>query len=131
MVINQWHVGEFMFEEVETSVVINGHTRWFRFFVRSVKPNNELYETLEHAMAEAIGQKYAGQRGAASTGVDSPAGWFMRMIGADGYRGMTTAEIRTAQSAEARKAEDDRLTEMSARGRERRNLARGSDELLG
>lgn len=43
----------------------------------------ELYNSLEHAMAAAIAEKYTGKRGAGGTGVDTAAGWFMRMIGAD------------------------------------------------
>lgn len=42
-----------------------------------------LYSTLDHAMVAAVGEKYTGQRGAGGTGVDTAAGWFMRMIGAD------------------------------------------------
>lgn len=42
----------------------------------------ELYPSLDHALVAAVGEKYTGQRGAGGTGVDTAAGWFMRMIGA-------------------------------------------------
>lgn len=43
----------------------------------------ELYDSLEHAMVAAVGEKYTGQRGAGGTGVGTAADWFMKMIGAD------------------------------------------------
>jgi hypothetical protein len=44
--------------------------------------NREMYESLEEAMVAAVGAKYTGERGAGGSGVDTAAGWFMRMIGA-------------------------------------------------
>lgn len=46
------------------------------------KMGSEWYNTLEHAMAAAIAEKYTGARGAGGTGVGTAADWFMRMIGA-------------------------------------------------
>jgi hypothetical protein len=43
----------------------------------------EWFNSLEHAMAAAIAEKYTGARGAGGTGVGTAADWFMRMIGAD------------------------------------------------
>jgi hypothetical protein len=42
----------------------------------------ECFETLDEAMVAAVGAKYTGERGAGGSGVDTAAGWFMRMIGA-------------------------------------------------
>lgn len=50
----------------------------------SISPElGELYASIEHAMVAAVGEKYTGPRGASGTGVNTAAGWFMRMIGAD------------------------------------------------
>lgn len=46
----------------------------------------ELYNSLEHAMVAAVGEKFTGPRGAGGTGVGTAADWFMRMIGADQLR---------------------------------------------
>lgn len=43
----------------------------------------EWYDSIEHAMAAAIAEKYTGRRGAGGPGVGTAADWFMRMIGAD------------------------------------------------
>jgi hypothetical protein len=43
----------------------------------------ELYNSLEHAMVAAVGEKYTGKRGAGGTAVGTAADWFMKMIGAD------------------------------------------------
>lgn len=42
----------------------------------------ELYESIEHAMAAAVAEKFTGKRGAGGTGVGTAADWFMKMIGA-------------------------------------------------
>jgi hypothetical protein len=42
----------------------------------------ELYNSIEHAMASAIAEKYTGPRGAGGSGVGTAADWFMRSIGA-------------------------------------------------
>ena len=47
------------------------------------EPGAEMYADLDTAIVSAVGEKYTGQRGAGGTGVDTAAGWFMRMIGAD------------------------------------------------
>lgn len=46
---------------------------------------HEWHPTIEHAMAAAIAEKYTGRRSAGGVGVDTAAGWFMRMIDADGW----------------------------------------------
>lgn len=43
----------------------------------------ELHAALDRAMVAWVAEKYTGARGAGGTGVDTAAGWFMRMIGAD------------------------------------------------
>lgn len=45
--------------------------------------SGEWFDSLDMAMVSAIGEKWTGRRGAGGTGVDTAAGWFMRMIGAD------------------------------------------------
>lgn len=90
---NRWTVGRWTFYQVEDhgfSGNLAGRPL-FGFTVTDEEKTDpwgrpkfgELYETLEHAMAAAIAEKYTGKRGAGGTGVDTAAGWFMRMIGAD------------------------------------------------
>lgn len=43
--------------------------------------NNDLYNSAERAIIEAIAAKYCGTRGAGGTGVDTAGGWFAKMIG--------------------------------------------------
>lgn len=59
-----------------------GEILW-RFAIDGQKGSSELYPDLDYVMVAAVGQKYTGSRGAGGTGVDTAAGWFMRMIGAD------------------------------------------------
>jgi len=42
----------------------------------------EMYASLDHALVAAVGEKWTGPRGASGSGVETAAGWFMRMIGA-------------------------------------------------
>jgi hypothetical protein len=44
--------------------------------------SGEWYDSLDMAIVSAVGEKWTGRRGAKGTGVDTAAGWFMRMIGA-------------------------------------------------
>ena len=43
--------------------------------------SNEWYNSIEHAMAAAIAEKYTGPRGAGGSGVGTAADWFMKMLG--------------------------------------------------
>lgn len=90
---NRWEIGEWTFFQVEEHGFdhVNG-APLYGFGDGSTRKTGalagqpafgELYETLEHAMVAAVAEKYTGRRGAGGTGVDTAAGWFMRMIGAD------------------------------------------------
>ncbi len=50
---------------------------------RGIPKTGELHEALDRALVAWVAEKYTGPRGAGGTGVDTAAGWFMRMIGAD------------------------------------------------
>jgi hypothetical protein len=46
-------------------------------------PVGEWFPSIDRAMIAAVGEKYAGPRGAGGTGVGTAADWFARMIGMD------------------------------------------------
>ncbi len=114
-----WTVGEYAFQEVDTAW--GGERRTFyRHATEGLERSNELFDSLEHAIVSAIGEKYTGRRGASGSGVGTAADWFMRMIGADAYPNMPAAAVRDQQAAEARKAEAERMTALAIRRGERR-----------
>ena len=84
-VTNRWVVGEYVIEEVEG----HGFSDWqgqplYRFHLENQRQGlNELFPSLDYALVAAVGQKWTGHRGAGGSGVDTAAGWFMKMIGAD------------------------------------------------
>lgn len=84
-VTNRWKVGDYTFEEIEG----HGFSEWegqplYRFEIQGQRQGlNELFPSLDHALVAAVGQRWTGHRGAGGSGVDTAAGWFMRMIGAD------------------------------------------------
>lgn len=127
----RWTVGEWEFQEVE---ILWGSHEWrtfYRFTAEGLAPNNELYDTLEHAMAEAIGSKYTGPRGAGGSGVNTAAGWFLRMIGADAYPNMTAAEVAAKQEGERLAERQRRLDAEADRRVAARKTVRGTDKVLG
>lgn len=84
---NRWKVGDWTFYEVHGLYGHDGRAL-FGYSIGDAMDDQgmpkigELYNTLEHAMAAAIAEKYTGPRGAGGTGVGTAADWFMRMIGA-------------------------------------------------
>jgi hypothetical protein len=86
---NRWTVGEWTFYQVEDHG-FTGELEGKPLFGFTTEPTaftgkpklGELYDSLEHAMVSAVGEKYTGRRGAGGTGVGTAADWFMRMIGA-------------------------------------------------
>lgn len=54
----------------------------YSFRLSNQRENCYVFPTIERAVVEAISAKYCGQQGASGTGVDTAAGWFMKMIGA-------------------------------------------------
>jgi hypothetical protein len=101
---NRWAVGQWQFFEIDAAQISDSYAgrTLYGFEVQAedgARPEvgnvREWYNTLEHAMASAIAEKYTGPRGAGGTGVDTAAGWFMRMIGADN---LVAAEDREVQS---------------------------------
>jgi hypothetical protein len=99
---NRWTVGQWLFTEIDgrqISDTYEGRTL-YGFSPAGEPPGaagriSEWYNTLEHAMAAAIAEKYTGPRGAGGSGVGTAADWFMRMIGADA---LVAAEDREVQS---------------------------------
>lgn len=86
-----WTIGEWIFSEIDGRQISDTYEgrKLYGFAPAIVEGSsqagrvNEWYNTLEHAMAAAIAEKYTGPRGAGGTGVGTAADWFMRMIGAD------------------------------------------------
>jgi hypothetical protein len=83
---NTWTIGEWTFYEVHG---LTGHEGKALFgFGDGTRDSNgdpkygELYNSLDHAMVAAVGEKHTGPRGAGGSGVGTAADWFMRMIGA-------------------------------------------------
>lgn len=115
LVNRTWTVGqEYTFQEVEADWAGERRT-FYRFSVDGLDRSSELYDSIEHAMASAIGEKFTGRRGAGGTAVGTAADWFMRMCGADAYEGMTAAEIRSVQEEQARRERDEWAAQMAAR----------------
>lgn len=88
-VTERWYIGQWRFVQVEDHGFSGEHADRPLFSYTTVtdessrKDYGELYNSLEHAMAAAIAEKYTGPRGAGGRGVGTAADWFMRMIGAD------------------------------------------------
>lgn len=80
----RWVVGEYVFIEHEDNRGEFGEPGklFYRFTREGARDNSELYPSLDHALVAAVGEKYTGPRGAGGSGVDTAAGWFMKMIGA-------------------------------------------------
>jgi hypothetical protein len=102
--MNRWSIGLWQFFEIDGRQLSNsyGGRKLYGFETQAgdgarpeVSNVHEWYDSLEHAMAAAIAEKYTGRRGAGGTGVGTAADWFMRMIGADK---LVAAEDREVQS---------------------------------
>jgi len=84
-----WTIGQWQFYEIDGRQLTESYAgrKLFGFTAASDEATadqcGEWYNTLEHAMAAAIAEKYTGARGSGGTGVGTAADWFMRMIGAD------------------------------------------------
>lgn len=101
----RWAVGAWQFFEIDGRQISDSYAgrKLYGYETQAEdgarpEPGNvrEWFNTLEHAMAAAIAEKYTGAPGAGGTGVGSAADWFMRMIGADQ---LVAAEHRETQSA--------------------------------
>lgn len=85
----RWMVGTWTFYEVVDHGFSHTDGPLYGFTVMPETWNNgapkfgELYNTLEHAMVAAVGEKFTGPRGAGGPGVGTAADWFMAMIGAE------------------------------------------------
>jgi hypothetical protein len=102
---NRWNVGAWQFFEIDGRQISDTYEgrKLYGFEVQAedgARPEvgnvREWFNSLEHAMAAAIAEKYTGPRGAGGSGVGTAADWFMRMIGADQ---LVAAEDRDAQAA--------------------------------
>jgi hypothetical protein len=69
----------------------------------------ELYNSLEHAMAAAIAEKFTGKRGAGGTGVGTAADWFMKMVGAHDLNAVAAPHWELEKALEATKVSDPRF----------------------
>jgi hypothetical protein len=89
---NRWAVGQWQFFEIDGRQISDTYAgrKLFGYETQAedgarpeVSNVREWFNSLEHAMAAAIAEKYTGPRGAGGSGVGTAADWFMRMIGAD------------------------------------------------
>jgi hypothetical protein len=78
-----WTVGEYTFTEHTDHGFPSFEGESLYKFEINGEASSELYASLDEAMVAAVGEKYTGPRGAGGAGVDTAAGWFMRMIGAE------------------------------------------------
>jgi hypothetical protein len=102
--VHRWMVGDWNFYQIEDHGS-GGPSKDKPLFGFTTMPEEwrdngevkmgEFYNSLEHAMAAAIAEKYTGPRGARGSRVGTAADWFMRMIGADQ---LVAAEDRETQS---------------------------------
>jgi hypothetical protein len=79
-----WTVGEYKFR-LFTNHHISSYAGkpLYDFLINGERKGiRELYASLDEAMVAAVGERHTGPRGAGGSGVDTAAGWFMRMIGA-------------------------------------------------
>ena len=83
-VTNAWRVGPYVFSEIEGHGFASIPGPVYRFEIDGRPASHEVYETLDMALASAVGERWTGPRGAGGSGVDTAAGWFLRMIGAIG-----------------------------------------------
>jgi hypothetical protein len=99
---NRWTVGQWQFFEIDGREISDTYEgrKLFGYADNTVdasaEKSREWFNSLEHAMAAAIAEKYTGPRGAGGTGVGTAADWFMRMIGADQ---LVAVDHRETQSA--------------------------------
>jgi hypothetical protein len=97
----RWTIGAWQFFEIDGRQISDTYEgrKLYGFTANTVGAQagdtSEWFNTLEHAMAAAIAEKYTGPRGAGGSGVGTAADWFMRMIGADS---LVAAEDREVQS---------------------------------
>jgi hypothetical protein len=100
----RWNVGAWQFFEIDGRQISDSYEgrKLYGFETQAedgarpeVSNVREWFNSLEHAMAAAIAEKYTGPRGAGGSGVGTAADWFMRMIGADQ---LVAAEDREVQS---------------------------------
>lgn len=88
-VANYWEMGEVTFYQFEGHGFESHEGRPLFGYGNGevsslgIPKTGELHAGLDRAMVAWVAEKYTGARGAGGTGVDTAAGWFMRMIGAD------------------------------------------------
>jgi hypothetical protein len=81
-VVNAWVIGPYTISEIEGHGFTDHEGKpLYRFAIAGRPDNHELYLSLDQALAEAIGERWTGPRGAGGPGVDTAAGWFLAMIG--------------------------------------------------
>jgi hypothetical protein len=87
---NRWEMPEVTFYQVEAHGFEAHEGRPLYGYGKPGETNDlgipktgELHVSLDRALVAWVAEKYTGARGAGGTGVDTAAGWFMRMIGAD------------------------------------------------
>jgi hypothetical protein len=81
-VVNAWVIGPYTISEVAGHGFAGYDGSLFTAEIEGRSPSHEMYECLDHALAEVIGRRWTGPRGAGGGGVDTAAGWFLSMIGA-------------------------------------------------
>jgi hypothetical protein len=79
---NRWIVGDYTFTEHADHGFPSFEGQPLYKFLIGEKTGAEMYTSLDEALVAAVGEKYTGPRGAGGSGVDTAAGWFLKMIGA-------------------------------------------------
>lgn len=141
---DRWTVGQWTFYQVENHGFSGQPEHLYAYgptgsVLSNGRPETgEFYQSLEHAMVAAVGEKYTGKRGAGGTGVATAADWFMRMIGADQVIALSSDDAEKALS-EARAGateilpspEEPGIRRQEKHRRKRREIRWTLDELAG
>jgi hypothetical protein len=124
-VVNAWVIGPYTISEIEGHGFAGHEGPLFSAEVDDQGTSHELYESLDRALAEAIGRRWTGPRGAGGSGVDTAAGWFRAMSGA------IPAPTVPAMLPPAVEAKDPHCPDASCLGKLRPALFHGGAQQLG
>ena len=85
-VTNAWAIGPYVFSEIEDHGFKDFEGEpLYQFTIEGRRAGHTAYQTLDEALVSAVGERWTGPQSAGGGGVDTAAGWFLRMIGAAGH----------------------------------------------
>lgn len=115
-----WNIGPYFVDEVEGHGFAEFDGPLYRSRIEGEdRRDSEMYTSLDHAIAAAIGRRWTGYRGAGGTAVGTAADWFMVMIGASAQPFLVdrTDEVRERELVRLRQeAGRRRITEQGHLG---------------